>query len=72
MYEIQRQREDAGMYSRNMPAEHVKSLFEQWQLEPEGYDLESLMQRPEGELPEPEFKHQDGRAVRKFPKVMPE
>lgn len=72
MYEIQRQRENAGMYSRTMPHAHVQSLFEQWQLEPEGYELQSMLQRPEGELPAREFEHQDGRAVRKFPKVAPE
>lgn len=72
MYEIQRQRENAGMYSRTMPPGHVELLFKQWQLEPQGYKLHMMLRRPEGELPALEFEHQDGRAIRKFPKVMPQ
>lgn len=67
MYEIQRQREAAGLYRKTTPESQVRQLFNQWQLGPEGYSVESLLNRPEGEVPEPEFKHSDGRAVRKLP-----
>lgn len=72
MYEIQRQRESAGMYSHSVNEAQVKKLFEQWELESEGYSLDSLLQRPQGPLPEPEFKHSDGRAVRKLPVNLPQ
>lgn len=67
MYEIQRQRENAGMYSREAPQSQVQALYQQWGLADENYDLQTLMKRPAGPRPAPEFPHSDGRAVRKFP-----
>ena len=68
LYEIQRQRQIAGLYDRRASEDRVKELFEQWKLDPEKIDVNSLLKLPEGDIPEMEFPHQDGRGVRKIPK----
>lgn len=66
MYEIQRQRENAGMYKQNKPREFVEGLFERWKLAKQNYSIEDLLENPLGELPEMDEIHSDGRAVRKI------
>lgn len=62
MYEIQRQRQQAGMYSRNASEEQVRLLYNQWRLVDEELTLEDLWKRPEGPPPPPDQPHKDGRA----------
>lgn len=69
MYEIQRQRQLAGMYDRNMSEEFVEELFDQWKLGEQKYDKSQFFKRPSGPMPENSVPHSDGRAVRKFPKI---
>jgi hypothetical protein len=69
MYEIQRQRQLAGMYDRNMSEETVEELFDQWKLGEQKYDKSQFFKRPSGPMPESSMPHSDGRAVRKFPKI---
>lgn len=66
MYEIQRQRQAAGMYETNASEEQVRLLYNQWHLEDEELSIEDLLKRPEGPLPEPDQPHGDGRAICRF------
>lgn len=66
MFEIQRQRQAAGMYSKTRPAEEVQQLYDQWKLADAFFDLNDLLEFPRGPEPEPEFPLNDGRSVRKF------
>ena len=68
-YEIQRQREDAGMYRRCASEKQIRDLYSQWQLVDEQFSLDQLMTPPAGDLPEMDHPHSDGRSVRKFPEV---
>ncbi|MBU1105623.1 MAG: RNA methyltransferase [Candidatus Riflebacteria bacterium] len=68
-YEIQRQRENAGMYSRCAPEQQIRELYSQWHLEDEQFSIEQLLAPPVGELPEMDHPHSDGRSVRKLPEV---
>lgn len=68
-YEIQRQRENAGMYSRCADEKQIRNLYSQWQLVDEQFSLDQLMTPPEGGLPKMDHPHSDGRSVRKFPEV---
>ncbi|EKD83759.1 MAG: rRNA methylase SpoU [uncultured bacterium] len=68
-YEIQRQRENAGMYSRCASEKQIRDLYSQWQLVDEQFSLDQLMTPPDGGLPEMDHPHSDGRSVRKFPEV---
>jgi tRNA (guanosine-2'-O-)-methyltransferase len=70
-YEIQRQRENAGMYSQGASEKQVRELYSQWNLVDDHFDLDQLMEAPTGGIPPMEHPHSDGRAVRKFPKVNP-
>ncbi|MEW6710091.1 MAG: RNA methyltransferase [Candidatus Riflebacteria bacterium] len=69
MYEIQRQRQNAGLYSKNADQNQIVQLFEQWSLEQEECSIEDLLQRPRGPRPDPEIPHSDGRSVRKIPRA---
>jgi len=68
-YEIQRQRENAGMYSRCASEKQVRELYSQWNLIDEHFNLDQLMEPPAGDIPKLDHPHSDGRAVRKFPRV---
>lgn len=67
-YEIQRQREKAGMYSRCADEKQIRTLYNQWQLADEHFTLDQLLVPPEGDLPNMDDSYSDGRSVRKFPK----
>lgn len=71
-YEIQRQREKAGMYSRCADEKQIRTLYSQWQLSDEQLNLEQLLMPPTGDLPGADHAHSDGRAVRKLPKFNPD
>ena len=57
LYEIQRQRQEAGMYDLNASAEQVKDLYNKWNLSEDHIQLNSLITRMTG--PMPESDHQD-------------
>ncbi len=61
MYEIQRQRQLAGMYNKTASPEQVELLYRQWNLADEELTVEELLTRPDGPLPEAEQPHTDGR-----------
>ena len=65
LYEIQRQREVAGMYSKNASEEQVRDLHAKWNLMEDHVDVNSLIQRMTGPMPENDL-HQDGRENSKF------
>ncbi len=65
LYEIQRQREVAGMYSKNASEEQVRDLYAKWNLMEDHVDVNSLIQRMTGPMPENDL-HQDGRENSKF------
>lgn len=67
LYEIQRQRENAGMYMKEKNSEEVKQYFDNWQLGKDDFTIEQIMKRPEGYLPCKDPTHEDGRSVRKVP-----
>lgn len=64
VYEIQRQREAAGMYRRTHPAEAVEALRRRWRLHEEGITLEELSSPPPFDTPLPENAHTDGRMLK--------
>lgn len=68
-YEIQRQREAAGMYSRGASEQQVRELYNQWGLIDEQFNRDDLLQPPVGPEPSLEHPHSDGRSVRKFPQA---
>ncbi len=70
MYEIQRQRENAGMYQRTLPRRTVQKIMKAWHLDTEGYRLEDLLSPPDAqaELPPTHDRHSDGR-LRGFSRV---
>ncbi len=70
-YEIQRQRENAGMYNQCAPEKQVRELYNQWNLLGDHFDIEQMMEPPAGGAPPIDHPHSDGRAVRKFPKIHP-
>mgnify|MGYP001202169582 FL=1 len=70
-YEIQRQRESAGLYSRCAPEKQVRDLYSQWGLLDDRFNIDELMEPPAGEIPPIDHPHSDGRSVRKFPRVNP-
>ncbi|MBF0410606.1 MAG: hypothetical protein HQM10_24900 [Candidatus Riflebacteria bacterium] len=63
LYEIQRQRQNKGMYSRVLPPGTVKSLFDYWKLAEEGIKLEDVLQPPPFEMEVPDSEHLDGRTA---------
>lgn len=65
LYEIQRQRQNAGMYNLNAGEEQVKRLYNEWNLNEDHIELNSLLKRITGEMPEGDY-HQDGRENSKF------
>lgn len=65
LYEIQRQREVAGMYSKNASEEQVRDLHAKWNLKEDHVDVNNLLERMTGPMPENDF-HQDGRENSKF------
>jgi tRNA (guanosine-2'-O-)-methyltransferase len=67
LYEIQRQRENAGLYKQTKARDLVEELYNEWGLADQGYKIEELLERPDGPLPPPEGRHADGRSVRKLP-----
>jgi tRNA C32,U32 (ribose-2'-O)-methylase TrmJ len=68
MYEIQRQREIAGLYSRKAQESQIHELYSQWGLADEQFSVEQLLESAEGELPEMDFPHSDGRYLRGLPR----
>ena len=64
LYEIQRQRKDVGMYNQNASEEQVKELYDKWNLSEDHLQLNSLITRMTGPIPESD--HQDGRENSKF------
>ncbi|HNV68933.1 MAG TPA: RNA methyltransferase [Candidatus Ozemobacteraceae bacterium] len=70
LYEIQRQRENAGMYQRQLPKRTVQKIMKAWRLNDEGYTIEHLLNppAPEDELPPAHDRHSDGR-LRGFSRV---
>lgn len=66
MFEIQRQRQAAGMYDITRSAEKVRQLYDQWKLADAFFDFNDLLELPRGPIPEPEFPLNDGRALRRF------
>ncbi len=60
LYEIQRQREAAGLYRRTLPEGTVRELYERWHLASDGVDLADLREPPTG-IPEGDGGHTDGR-----------
>ncbi|MGM0598280.1 MAG: TrmH family RNA methyltransferase [Candidatus Rifleibacteriota bacterium] len=69
MYEIQRQRELAGLYSKKQDESQVKKLFTKWKLDEQKFSLQEVITPPDGEMPDNELPHSDGRAVRKCPEI---
>lgn len=69
MYEIQRQRQNKGMYSVSAPESQVRQLYNQWQLAEEEIPVEDLLKRIEGPMPALDNPHSDGRGVCKFLKT---
>lgn len=65
LYEIQRQRQNAGMYNLNASKEQVTELFNKWNLAEDHVYLDSLITRMTGPMPENDY-HQDGRENSKF------
>lgn len=65
LYEIQRQRQNAGMYNLNASQEQVESLYNKWNLREDHVELNSLINRITGPMPENDY-HQDGRENSKF------
>lgn len=65
MYEIQRQRQMAGMYTNTKPYAQIKKLYEQWGLQKDGYAIEDLLKPPSGDLPDFEMPFDDGRSKNK-------
>lgn len=68
MYEVQRQRQNAGIYDASKSREQIDSLYSQWRLQDEEIPLEDLLVRPEGNIPPMEQPHSDGRGMRFLPK----
>ncbi|HEY9072217.1 MAG TPA: TrmH family RNA methyltransferase [Candidatus Ozemobacteraceae bacterium] len=71
LYEIQRQRELAGMYGKTRSREHVERMMKRWRLEIEGFTLEDLLVCPDGPEPQGQEDHQDGRLVPRRRKKSP-
>lgn len=71
LYEIQRQRENAGLYSQNASEEQVRNLHAEWNLNEDHIDVNSLLKRMTGPMPEND-SHQDGRENSKFFQKMKE
>lgn len=63
LYEIQRQREAAGMYGQKRSREHVEHMMNRWKLDIEGFTIDELLSYPEGPQPSGPEDHQDGRLV---------
>ncbi|MFZ2960002.1 MAG: TrmH family RNA methyltransferase [Candidatus Ozemobacteraceae bacterium] len=62
LYEIQRQREAAGMYRRTLPKETVEKYIDLWHLKEEGITLSDLVSPPPFDHPLVEISHTDGRS----------
>lgn len=67
LFEIQRQRQNAGLYDRTAPEEQVRQLFSQWGLAEDHFAESDFAGRIEGEIPEMEHPHTDGRYIRGLP-----
>ena len=65
LYEIQRQRENAGMYAKNASEEQIRDLYAKWNLMEDHVNVEDLIVRKTGPMPE-NGEHQDGREHSKF------
>jgi tRNA (guanosine-2'-O-)-methyltransferase len=66
LYEIQRQRQQAGMYRQQKSEEFVDQLYTRWGLKEKKYSFADLLKNPDGPVPVVEGPHSDGRAVRKI------
>ena len=67
LYEIQRQRELAGMYKTLKDEKEVKTYFKEWNLENDDFQIKDVLLKPNGEMPTNNDFHQDGRSFRKVP-----
>ncbi len=65
LYEIQRQRQVAGMYDKNAPEQQINELYRQWNLAEDHIELKNLIDRMTGPMPDND-EHQDGRGNSKF------
>lgn len=64
LYEIQRQREAAGLFRRTLPLDEVEVLRRRWGLHEEGISLEDLATPPPFDSMLPENTHTDGRLLK--------
>lgn len=62
LYEIQRQRNEAGMYMLKASEKRVHEYYSKWDLAKTGVKAEDLLVPPFGRVPELEFPHEDGRS----------
>lgn len=60
-YEIQRQREAAGLYRQTLPPDAVGELYARWGLDLDGIEFEDV-RLPPADLPPTPEGHQDGRS----------
>lgn len=67
MYEVQRQRQNAGMFDRPAPGEQIRLLYNQWGLSEDRFTVEELMETAQGELPQIKGVHMDGRYLKGLP-----
>ncbi|MBI3038176.1 RNA methyltransferase [bacterium] len=61
LYEIQRQRETAGLYKRVLPLEEIERLYLAWNLASDGFNIQELLTPWKGLPPQEETEHFDGR-----------
>ncbi len=67
LFEIQRQRQEAGWYDRVASESQVEKLFDQWGLAEDHFVVGDLKDRIEGSLPAMDHPHTDGRFLRGLP-----
>jgi len=61
LYEVQRQREAAGLYRRSLPASVARTFYDSWDLEREGIPFDDVRQAPDPLNPPAPTPHVDGR-----------
>ena len=66
LYEIQRQRQEKGMYDKTASKEQVERLYKEWELDKNKIDINELYTRKTGDIPDMEEDYQDGRVNLKY------
>ena len=66
LYEIQRQRQNKGMYDKTASKEQVERLYKEWELDKNKIDINELYTRKTGDIPDMEEDYQDGRVNLKY------